>query len=85
MQFQRPPVSEIPDSVEDWNYSFARHEVDASHPYGKFRWRLGSNEWISNGQFGRWTMNGCDNENGHMFVRCRLLINDDGNAYYSRE
>ena len=84
MQFHRPPVSDIPETVEDWDFSFARHEADQNHPYGRFRWRLGGDEWICNKMFGELKLNGCL-PSGHMSVRGRLLINEDGNAYYAGE
>ncbi len=81
MQFQRPPVSEIPDTVEDWDLSFARKEPDAAHPFGKMRWRLGSNEWICNKMFGDMQLNGCE-PLGSMRMRGRLMIDEDGKAFY---
>ena len=84
MQFQRPPVSEIPDTVEDWDFSFTLKDQDYEHPYGKFRWRLGDREWLCNRMFGRLRLDGCTS-NGHMRVRGRLRINDAGNAQYAGE
>ena len=84
MPFQRAPVSEIPDTIEDWDFSLARKESDPTHPYGKFRWRLGSREWLCDRMFGRLKLNGCTPE-GHMRVRGRLLIDENSNAYYAGE
>lgn len=84
MQFQRPPVSEIPNTVEDWDFSFARKDQDVEHPYGKFRWRLGDREWICNRMFGRARLNGCTPD-GHMLIRVRLRIDESGRAQYARE
>lgn len=84
MQFQRAPVSEIPETVETYDFSFARKEGDQTHPYGKFRWRLGGKEWLCDRMFGRVNLEGCDGETGHMQMRCRLQITEDGKAYFAR-